>query len=322
MLTAAALAATPSNGARTSSLNWVRLPGAEECIGSVELAGAVEARLGRRVFVGASQAELAVEGRVEKAQPGFSAVLEMTDSTGAILGRRTVATRSPSCRELDGPLSFVLSVMIEPNTERAAPPLPTPPPPTPVPTPPPTVVAPAAPPSEPWKFSVAVGPTFTSGLTPNPDIGLALEVAVIPTSAFSIEVGGRILLQQSISLPEGASANISVDTGSAAFCPRWVLGARFELSACAGAEAGALRVVPVGFSTGQTDVRLLLDLTARARLAWVLAGRAFIALGAGGLVPLRRDTFGYSEPGAGNVTFFQPSAIGGQVDLAAGLRFP
>src|SRR5262249_39169402 len=49
----------------TSSLNWVRLPGSEECITARALATAVEGRLGRAVFVSASQGDLSIEGRVE-----------------------------------------------------------------------------------------------------------------------------------------------------------------------------------------------------------------------------------------------------------------
>ena len=51
---------------RTSSLSWVRLEGADQCIGAQELARRVEERVGRRVFVSASQAELSLEGHVER----------------------------------------------------------------------------------------------------------------------------------------------------------------------------------------------------------------------------------------------------------------
>ena len=50
---------------RTSSLSWVRLPGAESCLAASELSTRVEAKLGRAVFVSPSVADLAIEARAE-----------------------------------------------------------------------------------------------------------------------------------------------------------------------------------------------------------------------------------------------------------------
>ena len=54
----------------TATLGWARLDGAETCIGTQELAQAVEKLLGRSVFVPASEAELAIEGLVDPKRAG------------------------------------------------------------------------------------------------------------------------------------------------------------------------------------------------------------------------------------------------------------
>jgi hypothetical protein len=305
--------------ALAASLNWVRLTGAEDCIGSVELAAAVEHRLGRPVFVAAARAGLAVEGRVEPRDGGYAALLKMTDSSGAILGSREVKTDSPSCRDLDGSLVLVLSVMIEPALE----PPPAPPPPPPAPLPLVIVVAPPPPekPGPPWRFGVEAGPTVTAGLTPAPALGLQLELTAIPLSGLAFGLGGRLLLPQTTSLSAGASANVYAGTGRVSVCPRWELPRGFELAACAGAEVGGLRVEPVGLQSGTSQTSLLVDAMATANVTWVLADRAYLRLGAGVLVPFHRDTFTYTGP-TGDIGFFQPSAVAGEASLSIGLRFP
>jgi hypothetical protein len=243
----------------------------------------------------------------------------MTDASGAILGTREVKTASTSCRELDGPLVLVLSVMIQPALE------PPPEPPPPPPAPPPQVVVVAPPPPEkssaPWRFGVEAGPTFTAGLTPGPALGLQFELNALPTSGLSFGVGGRLLLPQTTSLSGGASANVYAGTGQVSLCPRWPLPHGLELAACAGAEVGGLRVEPVGLQGGTAQTSLLVDAFATANLAWVLANRAYLRLGAGAIVPLHRDTFTYTGP-TGDIGFFQPSAVAGQASLDVGLRFP
>src|SRR5262245_9058418 len=65
---------------RTSSLGWVRLAGAEQCIATQQLAQRVEQRVGRAVFVSASQADLAIEGRVERAPDADAFVVTLVVS--------------------------------------------------------------------------------------------------------------------------------------------------------------------------------------------------------------------------------------------------
>src|SRR5205085_2531060 len=115
---------------RTSSLAWVRAEGADGCIGGRDLADAVERILGRRVFVSASAAEVAVEGHVDRAASGWKATLRISGDHGAVLGSRELESHTPDCREMDRALAFVIAVMIDPDAADR--------PPSPIPAPAPT----------------------------------------------------------------------------------------------------------------------------------------------------------------------------------------
>src|SRR5690349_8115883 len=71
--------------------NWVRLPGAESCIGAGELMQRLEARAGRIMFVRAGEATLSLDGYVQPvAGPphGWAVTLEVSDAQGKVLGHR------------------------------------------------------------------------------------------------------------------------------------------------------------------------------------------------------------------------------------------
>ncbi|RLB57111.1 MAG: hypothetical protein DRJ42_01400 [Deltaproteobacteria bacterium] len=110
--------AQASTASRTSSLSWVRLPGAEDCATAPELARAVEARLGREVFVAPRNAELSVEGRVAPGDGGgFTATFAVATAGGEVLGERELGTESEDCSELTATVAFVVAVMIDPDAE-------------------------------------------------------------------------------------------------------------------------------------------------------------------------------------------------------------
>src|SRR5690242_20041849 len=121
-LQALAARAQPAQAQQTSSLSWVRLPGAESCISTQALAERVEQRLGRRVFVSASQADLSLEGRVERvaAPPAFVANLVVSDPLGRVLGRRVLRTAGTDCAQLEASLVLVIAIAIDPGASLAA----------------------------------------------------------------------------------------------------------------------------------------------------------------------------------------------------------
>lgn len=109
--------AQPARAQRTSSLSWVRLPGAEACIATQRLAQRVELRVGRPVFVSASQADLSLEGHVERAPQGdaFVATLVVSDRSGRELGRRVLRAPGSDCAALEPALVLVIAIGIDPD---------------------------------------------------------------------------------------------------------------------------------------------------------------------------------------------------------------
>jgi hypothetical protein len=101
---------------RTSSLSWVRLEGAEECIGAQELARRVEERVGRRVFVSASQADLSLEGHVAREANSMVARFAVSDRHGVVLGRRVLRVAGTDCTALEASLVLVIAIGLDPET--------------------------------------------------------------------------------------------------------------------------------------------------------------------------------------------------------------
>lgn len=99
------------NQPNSASLSWVRLAGAEQCIATHELARRVEARLGRRSFVSASQAELSFEGRIERdaRHDAWLATVVVSDRQGRMLGRRELRARGAECAAIDSSLAYVFA---------------------------------------------------------------------------------------------------------------------------------------------------------------------------------------------------------------------
>ena len=189
-IVAAASAARADGEARgrTSSLSWVRLPGAEACVATQALARAVEERLGREVFVSAAQADVSVEGRIEPKRGGWHAVLTLRDAKGALLGTREIDRPEPSCDAMTQPLALVIAVMIDPDAamgKREPPKKEEPPPkvetkivvqreevlvPVPPPPPPPPLL----------RFEGSAALAGSVGLLPNPGVGLAAVGMIEP----------------------------------------------------------------------------------------------------------------------------------------------
>ncbi|MDH5671832.1 MAG: hypothetical protein OEZ06_06755 [Myxococcales bacterium] len=107
----AALAQPP----RTSSLSWVRLPGAESCISTQQLAALVERRIGRRAFVSASQADISLEGRVERKDARWQVTLVLSNRHGTILGERRLQAEGDDCSVLEASLVLVIAIAIDPG---------------------------------------------------------------------------------------------------------------------------------------------------------------------------------------------------------------
>lgn len=97
------------------ALSWVRLGGADTCVGGAALAVAVQERLAlaEALFVSPEVAERLIEGHVARRGGSFVATLRVTDAAGAELGRRELSVEGDDCGALLRPLVFVLSLLVD-----------------------------------------------------------------------------------------------------------------------------------------------------------------------------------------------------------------
>jgi hypothetical protein len=112
LFTAAASAAEPRWG-----LTFKSDPG---CLGAAALAEAIEKRLSRPLF--GAQPDLRIEGWLRADGPRrWRARLTLVDAEGTVKGSREVTQEGASCRAIDGSLTLVAAVMIDPASAMRAP---------------------------------------------------------------------------------------------------------------------------------------------------------------------------------------------------------
>jgi hypothetical protein len=310
---------------KKSSLSWVRLEGAESCVATQPLARAVEQRLGRSVFVSAAEAELSVEGRIEKKKTGWHAHVEVRDPNGKLLGKRDLDSSAPSCDTLTSPLSLALAVMIDPDAALGggAKPDPKPPPEGSGSTSSPgsviVVTEPATPPrkkKELWRFETDVGFVVGPGLLPG--LGFGVEGSTLLTTPLAPIAGtatATYLFENERRTGTDTSVRVSYLRGALGFCPLELELGRLVGSLCAGGGFGVLVARTTGPSAdGRTQASPTLDLTFGARLSVQLVGPIVGGAATSFIIPLLRDKI------AGGA--FQQGPIAGLGGVFVGARIP
>jgi hypothetical protein len=276
----------------SSSLHWVRLPGAESCVGGHDLAQAVEDELGHAVLVSAADADLSVEGRVAPRDGGgFTATLAVSDRDGTRLGERSLDSEDPDCAAFTPALAVVIALLIDPDgesergTEEVAPP------------------APAQVHDEAWHLILEGGTGIAVGLAENPLWTLAGSVIVETPWLVAFEIGGRLA---TIGGSGGTDLVVAMGRLAACFVPR--LDSRFHLHLCGGIETGVAFVSPNG---AEASEHLLVNGAVHARGSIDLVGPLEIWLVPSFVVPFRHDLPAPAEP----------FAIAFVAELGFGLRF-
>lgn len=338
---AARAQATPA----TSSLSWVRLPGAESCITARALAEAVERRLQRTAFVSSASGDLAIEGRVERAADAWTATVAITRADGTSLGTRTLRSRDASCRALDESVELVLVLAIDPDALSRAPAPVEARAPSPAAVEVRTVervrviertvlrpivrverVAVAAP--SPWRFGFALGGGVSVGLasTVAPLVWGAAEITPPRFIAIELSGGGGASVVGATNRALGVSVDGSFAFGGLSLCPRATIGDRVRLGGCVGAQLGPLRWTSDGAAGRRADDFVMATVAARATVAWIVRRPFEVQLDAGAVVPLVRPKFvvgggGASAVGAEPETVFEAGPIAAQITIAAVVRF-
>jgi hypothetical protein len=230
------------------SLNWIRLPGAEDCIDAAELARTVEQQLGRSVFVSPTAATRVIEGWTEPARPGWRVVLRASDAEGNASGRRELTSDSETCSSLNRSIVLAISLLAQsargisngpPETiaqePRAAAPadLAETPGPRTADRRPGTVKPLSAGQSD-------LGPTFHFGwgVLPGTALGFGTRAAIALSTAWIAELGSTVWLPQS---PAGApSISFSRADIAVGACPVLAESNEVRISTCAGIMGSAL----------------------------------------------------------------------------------
>ncbi len=320
---------------KTASLGWTRLDGAEGCIGTRELAEGAEKILRRPVFVSAAQADLAIEGRVEKAATGtgFKAVLSVADKDGKPLGTRELATESADCHALDEQVELAIALMVDPEAALAPPPPPEdkkdPPPPPPekkvervyVPV---KVPVEKAPEEDPWRGDVFAGFSLGFGWMPRVAPGAHVGASLDPPWFFPVEVTLKFFAPQTEELPRGATVLFYGFQGAAFGCPLTHAGSIGEIRACGGLEGGFLVGDGEGFDVESeaSPVRGQLGATIKGRADFKVVGPFRLGLATGVTVPFFRDEFVYETGASGQELVFQQAPVAGTIDVFTMLAFP
>ena len=332
-------------------LNWVRLSGASACPSAPQIADGVEARLGRKLFVSARDAELFVDGYVAPVSGGFAVSLEISERNGAILGRRTLHVADESC-DIAEAVTLVIAVTLYPDSALPAAAIPldggtaarldalfgheaVDPDPGALPKPVPASGA------EVWRRDHAPAATSGSsnaperagigmritasgalgvGQVPGAGIGAEAEVTLGTRQAWpAIQLGLGYFVPSTVHVDRGdGEASFQLMLGWLSVCP---LGATpmAALELCVGAEVGRLAVNARQFlSDNRSAVDLIVD--ARVAGAWYvrLAEAWSLRLGLVVSVPLVQLAYTYREAdGSPRSLFRMPQmALRGQAGLA------
>jgi hypothetical protein len=331
---------------RTSSLSWVRMPGAEPCVATQALARAVEERLGRTVFVSAAQADVSVEGRIDKLPDarGWSAHLVLRDGRGETLGTRDLAREEPSCEAMTEPLALVIAVMIDPDAAMRPTP-PADPPPVPAARPEASPEAPAEPPRdeaapaplptaspadkkarESWRFEGDVYGTVAHGFAPKLAVGAGVQGTLYPPGVPLGFRGYTSLFLPSTLERAGAAgparASFDMIYAGGSLCPLLVDG-RFGLLACAGGQLGAIRPRPETGGRGiDSSLMPLLNAVLELRATLKIAAPIGATAGVAGALPLLRPTTDFTGPGGQRQIFHELAAVAFIADVGLGFFFP
>jgi hypothetical protein len=305
---------------RTSSLSWVRMPGAESCASSAVLAQAIEARLGRRVFVSAADADLSVEGRAERTDDGWRATLVVTEANGAVLGERTLESELEPCDELGRLVALTVAVMIDPLTAAEPQPEPEPEPqiivrevrvPVPVPAP-----VPEAPPAPRWRVEIDSAVAGTIGLLPTGAIGGVATVIVEPPGFIPLALEGAIVPWARAESAAGYADFLHIHAGLQ-ICPLGLREQGLALHGCLGADAGAVFVLDSDLDVAERE-RVIGQAHIVLRGHWDVVSILTIRVAVHLLIPFRHEPFTYS---GGAMQLYAPEPVAGMLDLGAGIHF-
>lgn len=276
-------------GSSAVALSWTG-PGPElTCLGEDGLARAVDEYVGRDVFA-TGPIDSALRVSVERLPDRhWHARLELSDRTGDVLGSRELTSTTELCSSLDEPLVLTVALLVDDETEPAAPESPAPEPPPPEPAPPPPLAPPHRAEGVHWLLDAALA--VESGLEPRLAPGLALGVELRAAPWFSARAGALGFLPAEAAVTDGAGVHFAFLAGTLELCTGAGTTRSLRGALCVGPVYGVLSAKPKGLTKTQRTSTEVLALSAGLRGAVPLAGRWTATVGASALFPHRPDRF-------------------------------
>jgi len=292
-------------------LEYERGPGAQACASSEQLAAAVEARLGRRVFVPAAEAELHAQLRAQRIGRGYRIALQLFDRERRPLGRRQLSTRARHCSALDEALALVVSlaadVALPPDSPEPAVPVPLD---TPL-----DIPAEAPAPRQPWQVRLGASATLLSGFLPGAALAAGLELELAPPQFWPFWLRVSRFLDERVGVATGAELSAySLELGLCPWTPR---GERFEARLCAQQFLGLIQADGFGSDDDRQETRLSLGLGVEQTLGY-RSGNWFVSVSGSLLAtPTRRRYYYVDED---QITLHEQSWIWAGGRLALGFE--
>jgi hypothetical protein len=307
---------------RTASLSWVELPGAEACGGAPAVAREVERHLGHPALVSPTQAELSIEGRVERTdeRPQWRAFVQLRDSAGTILGTRELTSDAPGCDELRDSASLAMALMIDPDSSLRAPQPAQPRSATPLRE---TAPSPAPVSDRRWRIVPAASAAIGVGLMPAPSTGVLTDLSVTAPRFWTAHVFGGVWVPQTEVVQDRATVRFLLASGGLAVCPITTEARRrVYVEVCSGAEFGLLQGQSERFDTSRPTTVSTLRVLAGAHADVRLAGPVDVRTGASVGTALLRSHFVYEDAAGVRHDVFDPPVLSGVAELGLSVVLP
>lgn len=313
-------------------LDYARHDSARACISREQLVSAVEARLGRRVFVPALPADMIAEVRARRAGARFVVEVGMYDRDHHALGQRQLSTAARHCSALDDSLALVLSLAADaPSMDVGAPVIPAEPVPASPAAAPQAARLPAAQ-STPITIPAATyAPRL--GLRIEPDLGVALLMGPLPGATLGVQLGLTVRAAHfwPVSLRAGRwwpktrrvgaerGARFSASSLEVGVCPWEGLLGELSFQACVLEWFGRVRARGSGFDVDERSERWLVALGTGGNVGhWF--GPVFVSASASLLAPPVRRRYFFSDATESTTLHSEPWLFG-NIGVRLGTEF-
>ena len=317
-------------------LEWIRVEGSEVCPDAAAFAAKIEKQLGRSPALAAGESRRKLVARIgrEANDPSrWSAAVDVFDSVGSVVGRRTIVKVSASCEPVADALALV-SALILSDLSLAEPELPlvhaAPLPAEPSSASEAAAIAPVSTPALPsdapgkprgWAFAVDGGLSAAAGLLPGLHLGGEVHLLWAPTAWPALYATFALWQQTEKSDATGRGANLDLWTAELGVCPSYAHALSWVLGLCVGGDLGRLHATGFGFSTTASAAQWIFGLSAGGQLQRKLAAGFSAALGLELLVPLARGRVAYAGTAGESLEVWRASPVAGTGSLRLGYAF-